>query len=709
VAKVSVLYIHDEIVSPHLELLRNICEPKSKAKPHVTVRFFNKIGMPVGHLSNTVEFIDLLAPGAFFDENSTRENRTVFIRCQADDLLHLEYKPLFPTSEFHITLYDGVEDDFARKLFKILNKFRWGFRLPLPPESALTVIDLKSRRSKKKTLPIRRVYGEKVLRLFKEIFGEELSEEIVFSLSQKERLRYAEEICKNLQLNVGQFERVDVPARKNVAGLDRFPEQEYDIHLTPPELAQEMAAHALSFFSDAAIDFGDPAVGTGAFYAALLKVAEKGSIRSALGIDISPKQIDAAKWRWKSEDMEVRLGDYLHMSELPPRNLVLANPPYMRHQGIPSNYKMELRQRASLDMGFRISALAGQYVYFVLLSHKWLSPGAISSWLIPSEFMQTGYGKALRFYFSRTVQLLRIHQFDATNPQFENAEVLPCVVVFRNLAPSVEDVAVFSEGGTLSNPLHAETAKLSLLDPEVKWSIRSRPSVARDDTFVRLGALFSVRRGIATGANKYFVMERAKAKELGIPPIAIKPILPKAMLLGSDVVKRKKDGYPDVHPQMCVLDCFLDENEIAKDYPHLMEYLQKGEKEGVRKGHLVGRRKPWYKQEQRDPAPFLCTYMGKAHDDKPAIRFILNRSDAIATNTYLLMYPNPLLRTLLKKSPDMELAIFEALKNSSWNSIEEFTRSHAGGLSKIEPRELEEVWLGPLPKQIVETATKRLL
>lgn len=708
-AKVSVLYIHDEIVSPHLELLRNICEPTSRAKPHVTVRFFRKIVMPLGHLSNTVEFIDLLAPGAFFDENSTRENRTVFIRCQADDLLHLEYKPLFPTSEFHITVYDGTDDEFARKLFKILNKYEWAFRLPLPPESALTVINLKTRRAKRNAAPSARVFSENVIRLFDKIFGGVLSEEFVFGLSQKARLKFADKICRSLRSQIDKLERVAIPAQKSVAGLDRFPEKEYDIHLTPPELAQEMASHALSFLSDQAIDFGDPAVGTGAFYAALLKVAKKGSIRSALGIDISPKQIEAAKWRWKSEDMEVRLGDYLHMSKLPARNLILANPPYMRHQGIPSSYKMELRQRASLDMGFRISALAGQYVYFVLLSHKWLAAGAISSWLIPSEFMQTGYGRALRLYFARTVQLLRIHQFDAANPQFENAEVLPCVVVFKNVSPPPNQTAVFSAGGTLSNPIATETVKLDLLDPELKWSVRSKPRVERDATYVRLGSLLSVRRGIATGANKFFVMERTRAEELGLPAIALKPILPKAMLLRSEVVKRKRDGYPNVQPQMCVLDCSLPEQQIAADYPKLFEYLVQGEKEGVREGHLVGRRTPWYKQEQRDPAPFLCTYMGKAHGDKPAIRFILNRSDAIATNTYLLMYPNPLLRTLFKRMPEMELALFEALKNSSWNSIEEFTRTHAGGLSKIEPRELEEVWLGPLPEEIIDAANKRLL
>jgi adenine-specific DNA-methyltransferase len=708
VAKVSVLYINDEIVSPHLELLRNICEPKSRAKPHVTVRFFRKIRIPLDHLSNTVSFVDLLAPGAFFNENSNRQNRTVFIRCQANDLLHLEYKPLFPTSEFHITIYDGVEDDFAHKLFETVKKYKWEFRLPLPPGSALTAIDIKNKRDRKKTLISDRVYSEKVMHLFKSIFSEKLTEDLVFSLSEKDRLKFADVICKNLQRHVKKLHRVSLPIGQKRESTEDAPATEYDLHLTPPELALEMATHALNFLSDDFIDFGDPAVGTGVFYAALLKANSHKDVRSALGIDISQKQIEAAKWRWKSEDMELRLGDFLQMSDLPIRNFVLANPPYMRHQGIGFDYKMELRQRASLEMGFRVSAQAGQYVYFILLSHKWLAVGAICSWLIPSEFMQTGYGKALRLYFSKKVQLLHIHQFDAASPQFENAEVLPCVVVFRNVDPLPDHTAVFSVGGTLLNPVSAETVELESLDPESKWSIPTRPVITRDATFVRLGALFSVKRGIATGMNKFFVMERKLAEDSGLPSIALRPILPKAMLLKSDVIKRKRDGYPSVEPQMCVLDCSLPEHQIEEDYPRLFDYLKSGESQGVRNGHLVGRRTPWYKQEQREPAPFLCTYMGKAHGEKPAIRFILNRSDAIATNTYLLMYPNPSLTTLLKSNPEMETALFEALKRSSWGSIDEFTRSHAGGLSKIEPRELEEVWLGPLPEEIIKTADKRL-
>lgn len=708
-AKVSVLYIEDKIVGPHLALLRNICEPLSKSKPHVTVRFFDKLAIPAGHLNTAVDHIDLLAPGAFgLDLNAEQKNRTIFIRCQSDDLLPLEHKPYFPTSEFHITLYDGTSDQFARDLFKVLNRYSWAFRAILPRSSKLTAIEIKSKARRKIDTLVKREYPPAVMELFHSIFGFDFSEDIFLSLTDKKRLQYADKICKSLQSLTKNFEKIAIPIQKSIVGLDRFPEEEYDIHLTPPELAQEIAAYALKLLGDVPIDFGDPAVGTGAFFAALLKVGRRDSIKSAIGIDISQKQVEAARWRWKSKDMEVREGDYLHMGELPQRNFILANPPYLRHQGIKADYKHELRERASLDIGIRVSALSGQYVYFILLSHKWMAPGAIAAWLIPSEFMQTDYGKALRYYFSKKVQLIRIHQFDNDNPQFENAEVLPCVVVFRNIVPTPDNKVIFSLGGSLKSPNSTEKVGEDRLHPESKWRIQRRTIIERDDTYVKLGDLFSVRRGIATGANSFFVLERDKAKELGIPDIALRPILPKAMNLSSDIVKRKKDGHPNVERQLCVLDSSLSEVEIAEKYPLMMQYLKKGRDEGVLNGYLVSRRSPWYKQEQREPAQFLCTYMGKAHAGKPAIRFIWNKSNAIATNTYLLLYPHTAILKLMKKKPAIAEAIFQLLKASSWQAVGEFSRQHAGGLSKIEPKELQEVWLGPVPQEILEITNKRL-
>lgn len=114
--------------------------------------------------------------------------------------------------------------------------------------------------------------------------------------------------------------------------------------------------------------------------------------------------------------------------------------------------KERLYNRTKSETGYELSGLAGLYCYFILLSHKWLAPGAICGWLIPSEFMDVNYGEVLKDYFLNTVHLLRIHRYDPQNSKFDDALVSSCVVWFKNeVSPENYDVEL-SFGGTHEEP-----------------------------------------------------------------------------------------------------------------------------------------------------------------------------------------------------------------------------------------------------------------
>lgn len=705
-ASVSVLYINDDIVGPHLELLRNVCEPTSMSRPHVTVRYFERLSITEEHLSTRVEKIDLIEPGAFGLETPGIEaSRTVFIRCKSDDLAPLEHKPDYPASEFHITIYDGKSAKFAKELLKVLSNFEWRIRVPLQPNTTLTKIEIKPRKLRRVQTP--REYSFALKELFHKATSEELSWSFLEQLSDKQRLKLSYAICDHLRLSTVDFHKiranynkiVDKPKKESASKVERE-----EIHLTPPELAREIAEYTVQLIEPhSQIHFGDPAVGTGAFYAALLQVLPQNRINSAIGIDISAKQVAATEWRWAHRGMKAMIGDYLHMERLPRRSLILANPPYLRHQDIRPKYKQELRERASIKMGMQISARSGLYVYFLLLSHAWMKPNAIASWLIPSEFMQTAYGAAIRQYLTDRVQLIRIHEFGHDAPQFEKAMVLPAVVVFRNRPPSLEQKVLLTAGGTLNSPSTSEFVQLKTLSRETKWLISRRPSPKLDSSDIRIGDIFSVRRGIATGANDFFVKKRETFIELGIPEEALRPVLPKARTLETDIIERNEDGYPRVHPQLCLLDYHLSEDEIRAKHPRLMEYLMRARDLGLLERNLVSHRNPWYKQEQRHPAPFLCTYMGRRRADIPPIRFIWNKSDAVVTNTYLMLYPRAPLATLLQEQPMIAAEVFALLQETARETMSASWRIHAGGLHKIEPGELLKVQLSSSPLWLRQT------
>src|SRR5271167_3430909 len=164
-------------------------------------------------------------------------------------------------------------------------------------------------------------------------------------------------------------------------------------------------------------------------------------------------------------------------------------------------------------------------------------------------------------------------------------------------------------------------------------------------------------------------------------------MLPKVRTLKSDVVEANSDVYPKVTPQRCVIDCDLPQDKLRRQYPALSKYLAKAKGLGILKRRLLRDRTPWYKQEQRDVPPYLCTYMGRGSNGKLPLRFIWNKSQAIATNTYLLLYPHPSLAKVMKR-PGMAARLYSILQEAATKEMHKHARRHAGGLLKIEPREL---------------------
>lgn len=116
-------------------------------------------------------------------------------------------------------------------------------------------------------------------------------------------------------------------------------------------------------------------------------------IREATGIEIDPHYGDPARKLWEGTKLHYQLGDFTAHDADPRFNLLVCNPPYVRHHHMPNDYKASLQFRTQQACGVKIAGLAGLYCYFLGLSHPWLAPGAISAWLIPSEFMDVNYGR----------------------------------------------------------------------------------------------------------------------------------------------------------------------------------------------------------------------------------------------------------------------------------------------------------------------------
>ena len=372
-------------------------------------------------------------------------------------------------------------------------------------------------------------------------------------------------------------------------------------------------------------------------------------------------------------------------------NLLICNPPYVRHHYILNGEKSRLQNATESACGVRITGLAGLYCYFLGLSHVWMQRGGIAGWLIPSEFMDVNYGRSVKKYLLDKVTLLHIHRFDPSEVQFEDALVSSAIVWFRNVPPPSGHHVEFTFGGSLFSPKVSRLVSTSVLQEETKWTRFPISDPRGRDTFCHLSDLFAIKRGIATGYNSFFILKEKQIKEHKLPAEVFRSILPSPRYISGNEIKANADGLPIIDHQSFLLDCRLSEAEVCKRYPSLWEYLEKG-KGDVSKRYLCRSRKTWYWQEERPPAPILCTYIGRSDvkNGRP-FRFILNHSQAITANVYLLLYPKPVLARVIAGNPALLRRIWESLNNLRIDLILGEGRVYGGGLLKLEPRELGNV------------------
>ena len=225
---------------------------------------------------------------------------------------------------------------------------------------------------------------------------------------------------------------------------------------TPFVLAKEIISYSLQLLSEKEISFLEPCIGTGAFYSALLSRVNSNNsnhcIQTATGIEIDPAYYSCAAKLWKDSGIDLIQGDFARIDPKQRYNLVITNPPYVRHHYLTQAEKSYLLERGKKETGIGLSGLTGLYCHFILLANTWLAPGAICGWLIPSEFMDVNYGTAIKEYLLQNVHLLRVHRYDPENSLFTDALVSSCVVWFKNEIVNDDYEIEFSFGGTHDNP-----------------------------------------------------------------------------------------------------------------------------------------------------------------------------------------------------------------------------------------------------------------
>jgi adenine-specific DNA-methyltransferase len=357
------------------------------------------------------------------------------------------------------------------------------------------------------------------------------------------------------------------------------------------------------------------------------------------------------------------------------RTAFVGNPPYVRHHRINADAKKWLL-RSAAELGVaRVSTRAGLHAYFFFATARHGRPGDIGCFLTSSEWLDVDYGQSVRHLLLNGLGATSIHIIHPEVETFHGVRSTGLITCFQlGALPDKIGVRQVTSLADLTTLAGGDRLNRSQFRSDSRWTQLVRPhadTVPRGFQRVPLRSIFRVRRGVATGANGYFVMRRAEAKDRGLEPWCIPVITHAAEILEAE--GRIRDGSN----RKLLLS--PDSNVRRRDFPLLNSYVAQGEhpKRGlsrIKDRYLCQQRNPWWQVERPDPAPVLATYMARR---PPA--FALNPDNLALLNIGHYLYPH-------RSDIDLEAIVWEL--NRQRSRFVGQGRTYHGGLEKFEPREM---------------------
>jgi len=467
---------------------------------------------------------------------------------------------------------------------------------------------------------------------------------------------------------------------------------------TPDWVAEPMVEYVLAGKDDLLFD---PAVGAGAFFRAAKAVASKKgiSIRFA-GMEIDPAALSQARDDGLSEDdiASVEVADFVLQ---PPRkkfNAIVANPPYIRHHRLGPEKKALLRQLSVQITGRPIDARAGLHVYFLILALSLLNENGRLAFIVPADTCEGKFSHDLWSWITANFALDAVITFSPEASPFPKIDTNPLILFIRKTPPKDQFLWVKCyrpSTDSLSRWVSSGFGDTSwedlvVIHRDLKEGLVtgfSREPISSYNAQYVLGDFVKVIRGVATGANDFFLLTEEKAKELGIPDrYFVRAIGRTRDVTGDEITEEtiqalERKGRP-------TLLLSLSGGNIEEFPESVKRYLWEGERLGLPDRPLISQRNPWYKMEVRLPPPFLFAYLGRRNS-----RFIRNTARVIPLTGFLCVYP----RSNDEKKIDQVWKILnhpDVIAN-----LARVGKSYGDGAIKVEPRLLEKL---PIPDHVVE-------
>ena len=446
----------------------------------------------------------------------------------------------------------------------------------------------------------------------------------------------------------------------------------------------------------------EPSCGDGVFVkAALHRLDDLGAdgrmiADQVTGVEIIPEEAGKARNYLQSQlgaiaDDAIETGDFFqwwNRTERSSFDVVVGNPPFIRYQTFPEPHRSRAMEIMK-ELGLSPNRLTNIWVPFVVASAALLRPGGRMAFILPAELLQVSYASQLRSFL--TDRFARLDLITCNELFFNKAEQ-EVVILFADgarAAPSDHNrcQVTMTQKATASEILQSVPSDIirqaepkTVCHDSEKWlkyflspsEISFMRELRSSDIATPFSTFASVRVGVVTGRNQYFVMNQNEIDDRNLSEYMIPLVSRAAHLVGSRLGKPELRRLSADNQRVHLLD--LNSINGSKLPPSLDAYIKSGESQGVHEGYKCSIRTPWY------AVPSIWTpdaFLFRQIYDFP--RAVLNNARATCTDT--------IHRIKCKANPRSVIANTYTHLTAASAEIE--GRSYGGGVLELEPTEAE--------------------
>lgn len=391
---------------------------------------------------------------------------------------------------------------------------------------------------------------------------------------------------------------------------------------------------------------------------------------------------------------------------------VVGNPPYLPYQ------KLQVSRRESVlgqlkEADLKLDRRASLWAYFVAIGVLHTTEGGRNAWVLPSSFLYANYSRSLRLFLSENFE--RCCAFEIKERQFllEGTEEKSIVLLCQNKTTrkylrkskdiplircnGVKDVKFAIQHWDKNQEALSSYCGTSVFDNLSEGPQREIRKLEGDDSQRSLKDFLSIRIGLVTGNNRFFLLGEEDRKSAEIAVAELDRVLPRFRFAPGLVFDTADHEDLLVNGGKGFLVSVRNEERSSRA---MLDYLSQYSSADIKACSTFKKRSDWsYTNDAAIPDAFFPVMQHHGP------RLVLNNSGMNCTNSVHRAYFKDRITTTEKKLLSLSL-----LSTFSQISAEICGRSYGSGALKHEPREVEKihVLMPRIHQKTVATAFSRV-